>query len=129
MSHHPDYIPGTCNIGPHEIKSRKNFAIFSAALGVALIAFLLLSHAGKMWRLFEFIPAASFGIGFQQWYYKFCVNFGLRGLFNFGEMGKTFSVEQKEHFHQDQAKAWKMIITGIVFAIIITILFYLFPSC
>jgi uncharacterized integral membrane protein len=122
-----DYIPGTCNIGPAEIKARRNTAIYSAIFGAILIAALLFFHANKMWRLTLFVPATSVGIGFLQWYNHFCVGFGLKGVFNFGDIGKTFTVEQKENFKIDRMKAWKMIITGMIFGLVIAVLFYILP--
>lgn len=122
-----EYIPGTCNIGPAEIKNRKNFAAYSAILSVVVIILLLIFHVDKIWRLTLFIPAASFGVGFLQWYNKFCVSFGLKGVFNFGDIGKTFSVEEKENYAKDRMKAQKMIIIGIIFGIIISALFYVLP--
>lgn len=122
-----EYIPGTCNIGPSEIKARRNSAIVFSTIAIALIILLPCIHAGKLWRVTLFIPAASAGISFQQLYFRFCVNFGLRGVFNFGEIGKTFSVEQKEYFKIDRMKARRMIITGIIFGIIVSVIFYLLP--
>jgi uncharacterized integral membrane protein len=127
MNASAEYIPGTCNIGPKEIKARRNAAIFSAILSVLLIILLLALHVAKLWRLTLFIPATSLGVGFLQLYNHFCVNFGLRGVFNFGDIGKTFSVDQKENFKKDRAKAWRMISTGIVFGLILSILFYILP--
>jgi hypothetical protein len=127
MSTASEYIPGTCNIGHKELKARKNVAIFSAVLTIVVIALLLIFHADKLWRLILFIPATSSIISFQQWYNKFCVKFGLAGVFNFGEIGKTFSVEQKENFQKDRSKAWKMINIGIVLGLILAILFYILP--
>jgi len=122
-----EYIPGTCNIGPAEIKARKNTAIFSAVLGVVLIILLVVLHADKLWRLTLFIPAASVGIGFQQWHNKFCVRFGLKGVFNFGDLGNNFTVDQQENFYKDRIKAWKMINKGILFGLFLAILFYIIP--
>lgn len=127
MSTQSEYIPGTCNIGPPEIKKRRNGAIFSAVLAIAVIILLEIIQPDKAWRLILFIPAASFGVGFQQWYNKFCVAFGIKGIFNFGDIGKTFSVEQKENFQKDRIKAWKMIITGIGFGLLMAIIFYILP--
>ena len=127
MNTKPEYIPGTCNIGPKEIKARKKAAIFSGALSIVLIVALLAFHVAKLWRLTLFIPATSLGVGFLQLYNHFCVNFGLRGVFNFGDIGKTFSVDQQENFKKDRAKAWRMINMGIVFGLIVTILFYILP--
>lgn len=123
-----EYIPGTCNIGPKEIKARRVSAIFSAILSIVLIILLLALHVAKLWRLTLFIPATSLGVGFLQLYSHFCVNFGLRGVFNFGDIGKTFSVDQQENFKKDRAKAWRMINTGILFGMIVTILFYILPQ-
>ena len=127
MNTKSEYVPGTCNIGPSEIKARRNAAIITAILGVILVVALLMLHTDKLWRLLLFIPATSFGIGFQQWYNKFCVGFGLKGVFNFGEMGKSYSVEQQEYFKKDRAKAWKMILIGIAFGLILAITFYFLP--
>jgi len=120
-----EYIPGTCNIGPAEIKGRKKGAIFNTILGIAIIILLLLIHAGKPWRLLLFIPATMAVLGFQQVYSKFCAGFGLKGVFNLGEMGKTFSVEQKEYFQKDRNKALKMILISLLAGFILTAIFYI----
>jgi hypothetical protein len=127
MNTQAEYIPGTCNIGPAEVKARRNVAYISTLLSIGLIILLIVLHGDRLWRLTLFPLATSAAISFQQWYYHFCVNFGLKGVFNFGDMGKTFTVEQKENFQKDRAKAWKMILTGIVLGLIITIAFYFLP--
>lgn len=127
MDNKPEYIPGTCNIGPAEIKARRNSAIISAVIGVALITILLSLHVAKIWRLTLFIPATATAVGFLQWYNEFCVGFGLKGVFNFGDIGKTFSVEQKEYFKKDRKKAWRMIGAGILFGLFLSALFYILP--
>jgi hypothetical protein len=55
------------------------------------------------------------------------VAFGLKGVFNFGDIGKTYSVEQKEYFQKDRMKARKMIGIGILFGVFLTTLFYILP--
>jgi hypothetical protein len=118
------YIPGVCNIGPAEIKRRRNGAIFSALFTAALVILLILINAGKIWRLTLFIPAASLGVSFLQWYFKFCVGFGIKGIFNFGDVGNTFSILEKENLEKDRLKAWRMILIGIGFGMIAAIVFY-----
>jgi hypothetical protein len=127
MNTAPEYIPGTCNIGPKEIKNRRNGAIFNAILGIAIIILFLVLHVNPLWRLVLFIPTTSFAVGFQQWYNHFCVGFGLKGVFNFGDIGKTFTVEQKEDYNKDRAKAWRMIIIGIIFGLVLATVFYFLP--
>src|ERR1700733_10612991 len=90
------YIPGVCNIGPQEIKRRRDGIFLSLGLLIAVIILLQVLHAGHFWRFIIILPAAYFGVSFQQWYFKFCVKFGLKGVFNFGDLGKTFTVDQKE---------------------------------
>lgn len=121
------YIPGVCNIGHEEIKRRKKATIFSIVLTIVVVALLLILDANKIWRLTLFIPATSLGVSFQQWYFKFCVAFGIKGVFNFGDIGKTFSIDQKENYRKDRIKAWQMIISGMVFGLILASIFYFFP--
>jgi len=120
------YIPGVCNIGKKEIERRKHAAIFSFALCIFCIVLIQWLGADRVWKLLLFIPAASLGVSFQQWYFKFCVAFGIKGVFNFGGIGKTFSVEQKENFRKDRIKAWRMIIAGILFGIASVLIYYFY---
>ncbi len=122
------YIPGACNIGREEIKRRKMATIFSAILTIAVMVLILTLDANKIWRLLLFIPATSLGVSFQQWYFKFCVAFGIKGVFNFGDIGKTFSIEQKENYRKDRIKAWQMIISGVVFGVVVALIFYYLPN-
>ncbi|MGP8217000.1 MAG: hypothetical protein ACLQQ4_15640 [Bacteroidia bacterium] len=127
MEEQSGYIPGACNIGKEEVRRRRNGAIFSGILSVLLIAILLLTHADKLWRLLIFIPVTSFATGIQQWYYRFCLGFGMKGVFNFKEPGQTTTVEGDEMRKADKRKAIKMIVTAILFGIAATIIFYIAP--
>ena len=51
----------------------------------------------------------------------------MKGIFNFGDLGKTFTVEQKEDYKKDRAKAQKMIAAGIIFGILLAVAFYFLP--
>lgn len=119
-----EYIPGICNIGKKEIERRKFAAIFSFFLCILCIGLVQLLGLSKEWRLLLFVPAASLGVSFQQWYFKFCVAFGIKGVFNFGNIGKSFTVDQKEYFKKDRIKAWKMIISGVLFGFIVALIFH-----
>ncbi len=123
-----EYIPGTCNIGKEEIKRRRDFAIFSGIFTVLLIILLQWIGATRPWRLFVFIPALSFGVGLLQWLIRFCVNFGMRGVYNFGKVGKTYSIEQQEYLKKDRAKAMGMILIGTLIGIAITVVYFFMPA-
>ncbi len=121
------YIPGVCNIGKKEIERRKYAAIFSFTLCVLCIVLIQWLGAERIWKLLFFIPATSLGVSFQQWYFKFCVAFGIKGIFNFGNIGNSFDVEQKEFFKKDRVKAWSMIFYGVLFGFLLTLVYYLLP--
>lgn len=121
------YMPGKCNIGKKEIEQRKRGALFSFLLCILFIAGMQWFKVDPIWKLLLFIPAASFGVGFQQWILKFCVGFGMKGVFNFGDIGKTFSVAQKENLKKDRIKARQMIISGILFGAVTALAFYYWP--
>ena len=118
------YIPGVCNIGPLEIKKRRDGIFAVVAFLVIVIVLLELLHANKLWRFIIILPALSLGIGFQQWYFKFCVGFGFKGLFNFGDLGKTYTVEQKEDAKLDRLRAATIIMTSVFFAVIASLVYY-----
>lgn len=121
------YIPGTCNIGKDEVRVRRNNAILFGIISIVLATALLLLDANKLWRLTLIIPLTVFANGIQQWYFKFCVFFGLKGLFNFEDQGTTFTVEQEEMRKLDLAKARRMILRAFLFGLTLTIGFYLLP--
>ncbi len=118
------YIPGVCNIGKVELSRRKNGVYLSLSLLVINVLILQLFPHGKEWNLTVFITVAYLAISYQQWYFKFCVKFGIKGVFNFGDMGKTFSVEQKEFYQKDRAKALKMIAIGVILGIMAALIYY-----
>jgi len=106
MSSKSEYVPGTCNIGPAEIRMRKRAGVFGLAATLLLWALFAGLRVPAPWNLLLFLPAAVGASGFLQAALHFCAGFGSRGLFNFGsEVGKTESVEQAEFRKLDQRKA------------------------
>ena len=100
------YIPGVCNIGAAERRSRRMAGWAGLGMTVLLWGIFIAVHAPQAWRLFIFLPAAMAATGYLQSAFHFCVNFGMRGLFNFGpEVGKTDNVMQAEFRKKDREKA------------------------
>ncbi len=120
------YIPGVCNIGPAEIKKRKQAGwtglIATAILWAAFIWF----DVPTVWRLTLFIPAIMSATGFLQAYMHFCAYFGFASLFNFGDVGKTDSVSQAEFRAKDRRKAWRIVIYSFFIGLIVALVGYLF---
>ena len=122
-----EYIPGVCNIGKEEVKRRKNATIFSAVLCIAVIMLLKWLQAAPEWKLGLFVPAVFLGITFQQWYFKFCVAYGIKGMFNFQNIGEHFNIVDKESLRQDRIKAWTMVGYGVAFAAFAALAYYFLP--
>ena len=81
MTSKAEYIPGVCNIGPAEIRRRRQSGWIGGGITIG----------------------AS---GFLQAALHFCAGFGTRGVFNFGSVvGATQAVERLEFRRKDQRKA------------------------
>jgi hypothetical protein len=106
MASKAEYVPGVCNIGPSEIRRRRQSGWIGLGMTILLWAVFLVFRAPSPWRLFLFLPAMIGATGFLQAALHFCAGFGIRGVFNFGsEVGKTDTVEQAEFRLQDRRKA------------------------
>jgi hypothetical protein len=119
------YIPGVCNIGPAEIKKRKQAGWTGLVAAVILWAAFFWFDVPALWRLFLFFPAMMSATGFLQAYMHFCAYFGFASLFNFGDVGKTDSVQQAKFRAKDRRKAWQIIIYSLIFGLMIAILGYI----
>ncbi len=121
------YIPGVCNIGKQEVIKRRWIAIAGLAMAVALAAALQFLQANQFLKLIIFIPLSIGIASFQQTWFKFCVAFGLLGIFRFDGNGDKIPEGQQAHYKADRAKALKIILSSILIAGKITVLFFLLP--
>ena len=119
------YIPGVCNIGPEEIKKRKQAGWMGFIATVALWAVFVWFGVAPAWRLLLFFPAMMSATGFLQAYMHFCAYFGFASLFNFGDVGKTDSVSQAEFRAKDRRRAWQIIIYSVLIGLIISLTAYI----
>jgi len=122
------YQPGVCNIGPAEIATRRRFGIIGLVIAVAYVIVAVLLGWPAPWRLFVFLPVALGANGFLQAGLHFCVNFGMRGLFNFGELGTEESIMEAGFRKKDQNKAILIIVLSIVIAAVFALASLLIPS-
>ena len=119
------YVPGVCNLSDAEAKRRTIGGWTGLIVSILLELFFLYANTDPVIRLIIFIPAAFGAMGFLQSAMHFCVNFGMRGLFNVSEqVGKTESVAQAQFRAQDKAKAIRIIVYSIVIGIVVAILAY-----
>jgi hypothetical protein len=127
MQRSNEYIPGTCNIGRAEVKKRKASTWFSLILAIVVVLWIVFLNPAREWRLVLFIPVASLVVNFQQVYFGFCVNFGMRGVFNFDNAGKFDTIEHPEFRFKDKAKAIRMIQLGALTGAVAALIFYALP--
>jgi len=119
------YIPGACNIGIEEIEKRKQMGWAGLICTVILYGLFVYFKVPQVWRIAVFIPAFTAAIGFIQAYMHFCAYFGLASLYNFGEVGKTDTVEQTEFRAKDRRKALQIIIYSIIAGVTLSVLAYI----
>jgi hypothetical protein len=102
-----EYESGHCNIGPAEIARRRMAGHLGTVASVGLLGILLWTDAPAWTRLLLFLPAAGAASGYLQAAFRFCANYGWRGVFNFGEAGhdRTSPVVNADARRADRRKA------------------------
>jgi hypothetical protein len=102
------YQAGTCNIGPAEIARRRWSGHVGVITTVVLLGVLLALDAPTWTRLILFLPAAVGAAGYLQAHFRFCANYGWRGVFNLGEQAghdRTTEVVDDEARRADRRRA------------------------
>jgi len=99
------YVPGSCNIGPHEIALRRRAGHVGLALSAALATALLRSNLHPAWRLTLALPAAGAASGYLQARQRFCADFGFRGVYNFDTRGHEQQVATAQARAEDRRRA------------------------
>lgn len=119
------YIPGVCNIGEEEIKMRKRTGWGGLIATIILWGLFIWFNIPQIWRLTLFFPAMMSATGFLQAYMHFCAYFGFASLFNFGDVGKTDSVQQAEFRAKDKKKARQIVIYSVLIGLAVAIIAFL----
>jgi hypothetical protein len=123
----PEYIPGTCNIGPSEIRMRQTMAWVCLLVTIGLSAYLYLLPS-REFRLIVFLPSFVTAVLFLQSVFSFCVHYGFQGVFNVqSSLGKTDTIEQAEFRQRDRLTAIRILASAAVIAMVFTTAFYLIP--
>jgi len=122
-----EYQPGVCNIGPAEIRRRRQIGYLGLAAAGALAAVLLLIDAPAWTRLAIALPVAGALSGFIQARLRFCAGFAMSGLQNMGELGDQVQVEDSAARAVDRRKAMLIHGASIVGGLAAGIAFALLP--
>lgn len=117
-----NYQAGTCNIGPSEIKRRRQGALVGAILFAITTLLFVVTDASTSTRLVTFIPALLFAVGMIQSKRRFCVAYGFMGVFSFEKLGDTKKVTVNQDLKADKKYAVKLLLQSVAIAIVLTAL-------
>ena len=117
-----EYIAGSCNIGPAEIKRRRQGALIGAILFAFTTLLFVLTNAPTSTRLLVFIPALLFTVGIVQSRRKFCVAYGFLGVFSFEKLGATRKITINQDLKADRKYAIKLLLQSVFTAAVLTAL-------
>lgn len=117
-----DYQAGVCNIGPAEIKRRRQGALVGAILFAITSLLFVITNASTSARLITFIPALLFAVGIIQSRRKFCVAYGFMGVFSFEKIGATKKISVNQDLKTDRKYAIKLLLQSVATAIVLTAL-------
>jgi hypothetical protein len=121
------YIPGTCNLGKAEVRSRQFVALVGLIMSVTTLIGLIAAGASATARWSIFAPLMVFSVGFLQSRKKFCLAFGLMGTFNLGKLGEMSRVADPAHRKADRAMALKLLFQAAVLAFAISLVVFVIP--
>ncbi len=122
-----DYIPGKCNLGTEEIEMRSRKAKIGLMLTLLSIIAIQIFHPSLNYRLLIFIPLFYSILCYYQAQQKFCVAFGIIGIYNFETLGKSKRVTQNEFKNQDIKNSWLIILKTFLLSFIIVAIYYFLP--
>lgn len=123
-----EYVPGTCNIGPGEIRQRRAVALIGFILFVTSAIVLFAMDAPPTSRLGLFFPLVVTSIGWVQSRKKFCLAYGFMGTFNFGKIGQLSRVQDRDAKRADRITALSILFQAVLYASLATVAIYLLPS-
>jgi hypothetical protein len=122
------YRAGACNIGPAEISRRRRSALALTALAVVVAVALVAGGAALPARALLFPFAAAAAVTWLQVVRRFCVAFGMVGIRNFGALGATESVGEREARVADRRAASRLIAEGSIYGLVVTAAVMLLPA-
>ncbi|MFM7355562.1 MAG: hypothetical protein ACKO12_01110 [Actinomycetota bacterium] len=114
------YIPGTCNLGKAEVRSRQIVALVGLVATLILATGLIASSAPQASGLTLFAPLMVFAVGFIQSRRKFCLAYGLAGTFNVGKLGQISKVANPEDKAADRKTALSILAQATALALGLT---------
>ncbi len=117
-----NYTPGQCNIGKEEVNIRRKWLAISI-IDILVFTFLCFDRGSSSWlNAFLFISSFALSIIYIEVKQRFCVIFGMAGVFNFNKPGRTEKITDKNSLLKDRQKVLKILLISFLFALIYTLL-------
>ncbi len=114
------YIPGTCNLGKAEVRSRQIVALVGLVATLILATGLIASSTPQATGLTLFAPLMVLAVGFIHSRRKFCLAYGLAGTFNLGKLGQISKVANPEDKAADRKTALSILAQATALALGLT---------
>ena len=121
------YIPGSCNIGGSELKSRRIVAVIGLTLTLITLFTFISTDVPRGARLGIFLPLIVMSVGWVQSRKKFCLAYGFAGTFNFGKLGNVSRVADPIARAADRKTALLIIGECLLYAALLTALVVALP--
>ena len=121
------YLAGSCNIGPGEIRRRQVVAIVGLIFSVISLVTLLTAGAPRSARFGIFVPLLVASVGYVQSRSKFCLAYGFAGTFNMGKMGDLSRVSDPVSRAADRQTALKILFKSSALAAVLTLVIIVLP--
>jgi hypothetical protein len=122
-----DYSPGFCNIGPAETARRRMAGHVGLIVTVLGFLALVVTGAPNWLRLILLLPAAGSASGYLQAWFHFCVNFGSRGVYNFGPLGTVQRVADREARARDRRRSLQIGLASAAVGVVVALVAFALP--
>lgn len=122
MEEHPreSYVPGTCNLGPDEIRRRMRIGYLGTVMTFLVFLVLEITDAPRGYRVFIF-PTLFYALsGFLQARHRFCYVYGWKGLFSMTGRKQFHRVEESESLRKDRRTALKIVLMILFGSVVLT---------
>lgn len=118
MTKDNQYVPGVCNIGIYEIRRRKIFSFVGYIMFFGMLIYFFVMDTPPLLRATLAIPALIQSINYLQVTNKFCVNFGLRQMYNFSDSSNTQHITDDESIKKDYEKSLRIILLSLLISVL-----------
>ena len=123
MPYNECYIPGKFNINKSERQRRLRNGWLYLVITISFFLFSFLFNLPQIFKVLVYIPATLSALGFVQYYYSFCVYYGLKKIDKTTEDVKI--VKDDEDNEADKKTSINILVVSLSIGFLVTILLFL----